>query len=278
MAGIATRKRLEREKKSRQLRKFAKLADDLNAARYKIDGLEGLLANTDDGWEHIRERIIDIGAKNGHWAGYPLPIHHAKLCVKPDAAIYRNLDGFSFAKEEDSTDGDYTCVNSWVDKKSGLVVVIVKLPNGKITYGFTPGNTARRRYRIIMDTIGASQVWSVRAEFTALARLKTLISPVAFRYYVLTGTFIETSKRSKVIYVFRKNRPTLAIGRALHEDDTRFLAALCLHPIGYYEGTFAGSMVPTDDVIAHLLMMRGDEHKFWAHANQHSIEAAEAGV
>jgi type III restriction enzyme len=56
------------------------------------------------------------------------------------------------------------------------------------------------------------------------------------------------------------------------------LCALCLHPIGYYGDTWAGVMCPTDEVIAHLLMMRGSEEKFWANANQHPIDHPAAGV
>ena len=37
-------------------------------------------------------------------------------------------------------------------------------------------------------------------------------------------------------------------------------------------------MCPTDEVIAHLLMMRGSEEKFWANANQHPIDHPNAGV
>lgn len=281
MAGIATKKRIERQKREREIRRLNRLAETIQTGLDQPDGLETLLADTDDGWERIREKIIEIGAENGHWAGYPLPSHFAKLVTKPKDEIYRNLNGSTF---DDAADvlGDPSLegceiVNSWVDKKSTLRVFIIKYPSGKIGHAFALGNNATRRHKFALDTLGASQAWSVRAEFTALARLKTLITPVAFRYYVLTNSFIETSPRSKIIYMFRKCRPTVAIGR-VDDGNTKILAALCLHPIGYYENTFAGSMVPTDDVIAHLLMMRGDEHKFWAHANQHTPDMAEAGI
>jgi NAD+ synthase (glutamine-hydrolysing) len=35
---------------------------------------------------------------------------------------------------------------------------------------------------------------------------------------------------------------------------------------------------PTDEVIAHLLMMRGSEEKFWANANQHPLDRPSAGL
>src|SRR3546814_10910453 len=44
-------------------------------------------------------------------------------------------------------------------------------------------------------------------------------------------------------------------------DEMRWLCALCLHPIGYYENSWAGAMCPTDDVIAHLMLMRRSEER-----------------
>jgi hypothetical protein len=88
------------------------------------------------------------------------------------------------------------------------------------------------------------------------------------KYYLLIGMFLETSKRSGVTYLFRKLAPTVAT-KAGPDDEMRVLTTLCLHPIGHYENTPCGVMVPTDDVIAHLLLMRGDEAKFWAKANHH---------
>ena len=58
----------------------------------------------------------------------------------------------------------------------------------------------------------------------------------------------------------------------------RVVAVLCLHPIGYYENTWAGCLVPSDDVIAHLTMMRADEAHYWSKANQHDPASPEAGL
>lgn len=281
MATTKANKRRYRQRAQKQLQVLKRLteyADDIPAGSSR-DGLDELIDGTDDGWEFVRKKAIEVGAENGDWAGYPLPVESAKLCVKPTNSIYANFQGLTLAKP---TEGDkpldgYTWVNSWVQKKNGLRVVIVRDPEGKTTWGFLPSGTVTRRFKFVLDTLAASQAWSVPAEFAALARLKTLVTPVAFRYYLLTGTFLETSPRSKIIYMFRKCRPTVAIGPTF-DDDTRVLTTLCLHPIGYYEETYAGSMVPTDDVIAHLLLMRGDEHKYWAHANQHSPDSAEAGL
>jgi hypothetical protein len=86
----------------------------------------------------------------------------------------------------------------------------------------------------------------------------------------LTAHFYELSKRSEVTYVFRRGRPTIALRQT--EEWTRLLCALCLQPIGYYGNTWALVMCPMDEVVAHLLMMRGCEEKTWAGANQNPMD------
>jgi hypothetical protein len=51
-----------------------------------------------------------------------------------------------------------------------------------------------------------------------------------------------------------------------------------MHPIAYYEGSWAGAMCPTDDVIAHLMLMRGDEPMFWKRSSQHPATSPAAGL
>ena len=97
-----------------------------------------------------------------------------------------------------------------------------------------------------------------------------------FKKYLLTGSFIESSKRSGVVYMFRKLRPTVAI--TLRKGEPKILCALCMHPIAYYQDSWAGAMCPTDDVIAHLMMMRGDEPMLWRRSNQHAAHRSEAGL
>jgi len=60
--------------------------------------------------------------------------------------------------------------------------------------------------------------------------------------------------------------------------EPRVLAALCMHPIAYYEDSWAGGMPPTDDVIAHLMLMCGDEPMYWRRSNQHPSWRPEAGI
>jgi hypothetical protein len=154
------------------------------------------------------------------------------------------------------------------------------------------GADGRTRWAVLYDVSQRNQLWwgpfetlaawDVERELRAQALLKTLLSPQMFKAYVLTGMFLESSPRSRVTYVFRKLRPTLALtfrGRmGMHDGEARILAALCLHPVAYYKHTLCGAMVPTDDVIAHLLLMRADEHLYWRRSEQHHSMTPEAGI
>lgn len=263
------------------------------AARVAAQGsLAQLLAGLDDGWEGHRQALHALAADRGEWAGYPLLSEYFELEVEPRHPLYATLQGQSLRAEPPADSpvalacagaealvGEPLLVNHWVDYGREREVYLLKdTPDGRVYAQTLPRYTCAGRAKFLLDTLGASQVWSAGAELTALRRLKTLVTVAAFRYYLLTGTFLETSPRSQVTYLFRKNRPTLALAKTLHGDDMRVLAALCLHPIGHYRGTYAGSLVPTDDVIAHLVLMRGDERKFWSKANQHDPRCPEAGL
>lgn len=269
---------LRKHQTRRRLQKLATMASRFDDPP-PVDKQDALLDGLDDGWDFIREKIIELAGENGEWAGYPLPIEHVALEIEPRHPLYETLNGASLKKDKDKAeeDDEFELVNEWKDYVRGRhVLVIREKATGKSHSLVLPLLRPGQRAGLIFNTIAASQAWSVKAEFTAVARLKTLVTATAFRYYLLTGAFMETSKRSGVIYVFRKCRPTLAIVAA--GNGTKVLAAMCLHPIGYYRESFAGSMVPTDDLIAHLLMMRGDERKYWAKCNQHDPWDSQAGL
>jgi hypothetical protein len=88
--------------------------------------------------------------------------------------------------------------------------------------------------------------------------------------------FLERSQRSGIMYLFRRLKPTVAINT--NGEDCRVMCTLCMHPIAYYQGSWAGAMCPTDDVVAHLMLMRGDEPMFWRRSNQHPAYRPEAGL
>lgn len=141
-----------------------------------------------------------------------------------------------------------------------------------------------RRATFMLSTIGVSTGWDIRAEERAMGKLQRMIAPHLFDMYRLTGCFLESSARSNVHYVLRRCRPTVAMVPWDRTDPSaddlpmRTLTVLCMHPIGYYTDTFAGAMVPTDDVIAYLLMIRADEHLLWRRAYHHHPEEPEAGL
>lgn len=269
----ATKK--DRDWRNRQRRKMATVTKEAIAS--KVDKLDDMLEGLDDGWDHIRKAMIGLAADRSEWAGYPLPIHHQKLVVEPTHPLASGLNGFSLAADEEKIEREdgLEVVNAWIDRR-GWTIFVVRTREGRIEQRVWPRNPDACRLTYVLDTLGASQAWSAAAEMTAMATLKTLVTKTAFRYYILTGSFLETSPRSKVTYLFRKGRPTVAM--SFGTGYMKALCALCLHPIGYYENTFAGSMVPTDDVIAHLQFMRADEAKFWAKANQHQLKDPTSGV
>mgnify|MGYP001602774647 FL=1 len=118
---------------------------------------------------------------------------------------------------------------------------------------------------------------TAEAEFKAMDSLRLKLSPNQWTSYVLTGVFPEHSLRSDLHYIFRKGLPTLVL--SYHgTKGGRVIAALCLHPFGYYAGTHVGAMTPTDEVIAHLLLMRGDEHGFWGKAGQWEAIDPRSGI
>ncbi len=155
----------------------------------------------------------------------------------------------------------------WSDKKRSQVVIFEQ--NGKIDWSIIP---SVHHFGMDLSTLGCADAWGIEQEHNAIQLLGTLIRHRQLKQYLLTGMFLECSERSDVHYVFRRLRPTIAFRNG------RILAALCLHAIGYYEGTWAGSMTPSDDVIAHLMMMRGDEVMFWRRSNQISPWRPEAGL
>jgi len=127
----------------------------------------------------------------------------------------------------------------------------------------------------LIRTVGEARWLNLEAEKRAMSLLKDLVNPTQYQQYVLTGCFGEVSPRSRLFYLFRRSRPTIVItfrgpdGREM-EQTSRFLVSLCAHPLGFYEASHLGALVPTDEVIAHLLLMRADEHLLWKKSNQHS--------
>ena len=246
---------------------------------------------------YAEQRAVAAGIAEAtdDWQGVPVPV--ADLSIRlhdrhPLRRMFREIDGVEMdfiCGGPSYGDDEYveeTVVNYWVDWTRQREVVVFKAQprHGPPKYFAVkvPKSLYANRLTYWLKTLGASSAWSLEAEETAREKLRSMLTPWQWRHYDLTGTFLETSPRSKLTYLFRRSRPTLALsprwpdGRNV--DSMRCVAALCLHPVGYYDGTWAGCMVPSDDVIAHLLLMRADEAYFWGKANHHEPWQPEAGI
>ena len=207
----------------------------------------------------------------GEWAGIPMPLEGERLHIAEGYPFKEVLEPvIEEAAPPKSGERDLDVVNSWYSARLRKTVIIAR-ENGRLV---AVKAVLASPLSMQIRSIGAAAAWGIEQEAKALQTLGDLVSHHAFRTYMMTGAFMESSARSGVMYVFRRLRPTLAIG--MRSKRPRLLAALCLHPIGYYEDSGAGAMCPTDDVIAHLMMMRGDEHMFWRKANQHPAHVPEA--
>jgi hypothetical protein len=228
--------------------------------------------------------LSEARVAEGDWSGLPVPVPGLDLVLEPRYK-HRCMSEFRWKEcydengvrhdieeEKPGEPSEYRRVNSWWNDRYRLNIIVLKDKQGRAR--FSVGFEEKLAFTI--RTLEAATVWPIEAEQKAMAKLATLISAELFEVYVLTGHFAEDSKRSQLTYLFRKGRPTVVLRQT--EEGSFPLCALCLHPIGYYGQTWAGVMCPTDEVIAHLLMMRGSEEKFWANANQHPVDRAAAGV
>jgi hypothetical protein len=219
------------------------------------------------------------------WSGLPVPVPGLSLVIEPrykhkaisefrwKECYDENGTRMPLEEEEPKPEpSEYKRVNSWWNARYRVNVVVLKDKQGRARFGLHLDDPVAFTIR----TLEAASAWPIEAEQKALKKLANLIPQDQFELYQLTGHFAEISKRSQLTYIFRKGRPTLVFRQS--EEGTMLLCALCLHPIGYYAESWAGVMCPTDEVIAHLLMMRGSEEKFWANANQHQLDHPASGL
>lgn len=225
-------------------------------------------------WDALRNQMRALArAANGLYAGIPLPLEGHPLVLEP------RYPGATEIMKMGVSNADDVEIPHYIQKRGSFWSshlrsrVLIWSEHDKLRFGIEPGI-----HHISHDlrSMGASEAWGIEQEVNAVELLTHLISARQLKHYMLTGMFIETSRCSRVSYVFRRLRPTVAL--STRGESLKILCALCLHPIGYYEGSFAGAMCPTDDVIAHLMLMRADERLFWARANQHPAGRPEAGL
>lgn len=226
-------------------------------------------------WVEMRRRVGVLAKSRGEYAGLPTPVQEARLVVAKKTPHYERLNGFRLGASNEVEPIDEADllkpVNSWRTREN-VRVIVYHTKDGRAQYGMD-GAGAGERVRSMIDCLGISLTMDMAAEERAMETLRGLIKPHMFNAYRMLGYFIESSPRSGLVYLFRRLATTVVF--KCHDDprQSRVLCALCLHPIAFYDQTPMGAMVPTDDVIAHLVMMRADEHMFWRKANQHESDA-----
>ncbi len=181
---------------------------------------------------------------------------------------------------------DWEKINHWV------TAINTRQSVGTLVEVYKNKLTGEYRYQIFKDiSIGTRLAFKMKmrsldylslfyhheAELKAQKKLKKILRSMQYRDFILTGCFSEANTKSGIIYLLRKGLPTLAF-RKDKEKGFRFIAALCMHPLGYLDRSFAGLLVPSDELIAHLLYIRADEYRFWKKSNHHSIHHSEAGL
>src|SRR4029453_12136535 len=221
-------------------------------------------------WSAVAKAISDlVTERDGEWCGFPMPVPGLGLVLEsknPYAAKVAEIQQIADeikppteAVEATSEDHGWRIVNTWHSPEKGGRILVLHHRDGRKTWALDPD--APRRNLLWLGPIETLDAWNVETECAAMDALAELLSQKMFKAYFLTGTFLELSKRSGLNYFFRRCRPTLVLsgneGSALKQKanvgEMRIICALCLHPVGYYENTFAGAMTPTDEGIPHLL-------------------------
>lgn len=227
----------------------------------------------------LRHALKKIAHKTNEWAGIPMPLEGERLVIEPTYPNAEMLMAMGRAEappldEEEARvgEGGFRLRNTfWSWSKRSYITVYED--DGKIQWSIRPGV---HHLNLDLQALGCADAWGIEQESNAIHTLGTLIRHRQFKQYMLTGMFMEQSKRSGIHYLFRRLKPTVALRSK--DDDMKILCCLCMHPIGYYARSWAGAMVPTDDVISHLALMRGDEAMYWRRANQHPSWVPEAGL
>jgi len=247
------------------------------AARRAVEDPSFALVNSLDGYAGLRNALRAIAMVDGSWAGIPMPIDGHRLVIEPKFPRAEGL--MKIGEPEMSRDlpdsADMEIVGTFQSIVLRCTVVLYRGHDGKVRHYLYRPNPIDR----LISMMDCSYAWGIEQEANAVQTLDTLLRHVQFKMYMLTGAFLETSRRTGLHYIFRRLRPTVVLGPCRKRPNSLSIrTTLCMHPIGYYEDTWAGAMAPTDDVIAHLMLMRGDEPMFWRRSNQHPAWDPNAGV
>ena len=201
-----------------------------------------------------------------------MPLDGEQLVVEPTYNKAAELMAIGKVEEAEKNPG-FDIRNRFYSTRHRCDIYMIELPNGKVSWDHDP---AVHHFGMDLQTLGCCDAWGVEQESNAVRTLANLVRHRQFKQYLLTGMFVERSQRSGLSYCFRRLKPTVVLNTK--GPKVRVMCALCMHPIAYYSGTWAGAMCPTDDVIAHLMLMRGDEPMFWRRSSQHPSYSPAAGL
>jgi hypothetical protein len=235
--------------------------------------------------------IVDTGMQaQGFYYGLPLGIGETQITTYSpqlqeiiDVVSKQMPAADSIEDIEDVEEDQWLGHAMWYTSRQwrgnfGFVVIGKHAKTGKVRKQFMIQNPEIRRLGYIIESAGMRMSYSLfEAEAKAQKRLSEALTEIQSKSYFLTGEFIQRG-RSGVAYLIRKNRPTLALRDDNGKSPARPLCALCMHPLAYYNDTWAGVMAPSDEVLSHLLMIRSDEHYFWRKANQISPDNPVSGI
>lgn len=261
----------------------ARSAGGMSMAANSIEAKNRMaLINSLDSHDKLRRWLGMVAQEKCEWAGIPMPLDDFKLVIEPTYPYAKDLMamGKAHAAElhedeiEDKEEG-LTLRNVFYSSHKRADICAIQTKDGRVTWGL---RAAIHHGPMEINTLGSQEAWGIEQEAAAVQTLGTLVRHRQFKQYMLTGQFLEASRRSSLTYLFRRLRPTIALGPDKSGKQMSIRAALCMHPIGYYAGTWSGAMCPTDDVIAHLMLMRGDEPMYWRRCNQHRPHRPEAGL
>lgn len=140
------------------------------------------------------------------WQGIPVPVPGETVVLAPRHPLAEKFKAF-----QTSGDGERgTCgtelprvVNHWFSYSRAREVFILEDPDGRRhaeTFPVSPG-FAMDRLELWIRTLGPSDAWDLEAEHRAQEKLRGLVSDRQWRHFELTGTFLETSPRSRLTYL-----------------------------------------------------------------------------
>lgn len=249
----------------------------------RADSIEMQNLRAFDNFAPLRAGLAQLAEEREQWAGIPMPLEDHPLVVEPRYPHAAALMAFGRAAldeaKEDEAERAYAAQRKlrgqFYSVNRRAEVVIWEEPDGRIEWGL---HHAIHSFSTQLSTLGAQEAWGIEQESAAMQTLAELVRHRQMKQYLLTGSFLETSRRSGLTYMFRRLRPTVVIDGRDQTQSPKIRCALCMHPIAYYRGSWAGAMCPTDDVIAALMLMRGDEPMFWKRSNQHPAYRPEAGL